>query len=61
MWILLTVVSTVVVIILIFVVRTKCQLNRTQVGISKMCVSKQKHMKGRTRHSLGREVCLSMN
>ncbi|NXK83407.1 RNF43 ligase, partial [Amazona guildingii] len=29
-WILLTVVSTVVVIILIFVVRTKCQLNRTQ-------------------------------
>ncbi|KAM8991154.1 E3 ubiquitin-protein ligase RNF43 [Ara ararauna] len=30
MWILLTVVSTVVVIILIFVVRTKCQLNRTQ-------------------------------
>ncbi|KAJ7425341.1 E3 ubiquitin-protein ligase RNF43 isoform X1 [Pitangus sulphuratus] len=29
-WILLTVVSTVVVIVLIFVVRTKCQLNRTQ-------------------------------
>ncbi|XP_071621034.1 E3 ubiquitin-protein ligase RNF43 isoform X2 [Heliangelus exortis] len=29
-WILLTVVSTVLVIILIFVVRTKCQLNRTQ-------------------------------
>ncbi|NXQ93204.1 RNF43 ligase, partial [Sagittarius serpentarius] len=29
-WILLTVVSTVVVIILIFIVRTKCQLNRTQ-------------------------------
>uniref|UniRef100_A0A8C6YX12 E3 ubiquitin-protein ligase RNF43 n=1 Tax=Nothoprocta perdicaria TaxID=30464 RepID=A0A8C6YX12_NOTPE len=29
-WILLTVVSTVVVIILIFVVRTKCQLSRTQ-------------------------------
>ncbi|NXA35209.1 RNF43 ligase, partial [Eudromia elegans] len=29
-WILLTVVSTVVVIILIFVVRTKCHLNRTQ-------------------------------
>ncbi|NWH26986.1 RNF43 ligase, partial [Grus americana] len=29
-WILLTVVSTVVVIILIFVVRTKCQLNRSQ-------------------------------
>ncbi|XP_010221697.1 PREDICTED: E3 ubiquitin-protein ligase RNF43 [Tinamus guttatus] len=29
-WILLTVVSTVVMIILIFVVRTKCQLNRTQ-------------------------------
>ncbi|NXL04825.1 RNF43 ligase, partial [Mesembrinibis cayennensis] len=29
-WILLTVVSTVVIIILIFVVRTKCQLNRTQ-------------------------------
>ncbi|NXU51282.1 RNF43 ligase, partial [Turnix velox] len=29
-WILLTVVSTVVVIILIFAVRTKCQLNRTQ-------------------------------
>ncbi|NWI16126.1 RNF43 ligase, partial [Crypturellus soui] len=29
-WILLTVVSTVIVIILIFVVRTKCQMNRTQ-------------------------------
>ncbi|GAB0197963.1 E3 ubiquitin-protein ligase RNF43 [Grus japonensis] len=29
-WILLTVVSTVIVIILIFVVRTKCQLNRSQ-------------------------------
>uniref|UniRef100_A0A8C3ULW8 E3 ubiquitin-protein ligase RNF43 n=1 Tax=Catharus ustulatus TaxID=91951 RepID=A0A8C3ULW8_CATUS len=33
-WILLTVVSTVVVIILIFVVRTKCQLNRTQAHLS---------------------------
>ncbi|CAN8197191.1 unnamed protein product [Coccothraustes coccothraustes] len=32
-WILLTVVSTVVVIILIFVVRTKCQLNRTQDSV----------------------------
>ncbi|XP_039241625.1 E3 ubiquitin-protein ligase RNF43 [Pipra filicauda] len=32
-WILLTVVSTVVVIVLIFVVRTKCQLNRTQDSV----------------------------
>ncbi|NWI73695.1 RNF43 ligase, partial [Dryoscopus gambensis] len=32
-WILLTVVSTVVVIILIFVVRTKCQLNRAQDSV----------------------------
>ncbi|KFQ57295.1 E3 ubiquitin-protein ligase RNF43, partial [Nestor notabilis] len=47
-WILLTVVSTVVVIILIFVVRTKCQLNRTQVGTSKLlCLSNWKGRKGR--------------
>ncbi|NWX05274.1 RNF43 ligase, partial [Caloenas nicobarica] len=47
-WILLTVVSTVVVIILIFVVRTKCQLNRTQDSLQQQTVQAIRQLATRT-------------